>query len=269
MATLVVANTKGGVGKSIISTMVLPVLFVDEYKEVNVYEIDDNNKTSSNLKNKNIDNLNFKSIKIEDMEEDIDKVKLDEFTNAPDILNIIDCGGGNDTIAIVKHLAKSDLYNLTYIVPTNEDLEQFTNLKDTIALIKNNDATANIVLILNRAKSLSKNDVQKQFINLYGSNQYGIDERFSEIESDVNSTFVVKDSHLYGIVKNVYKRTLADMYPEFKELIDNSREHQQKWANEGKEYFMQMMKFYRVGKDVIELVEELKPLKKEIKNDES
>ncbi|SFP02044.1 hypothetical protein [Hydrogenimonas thermophila] len=260
--TLVVANTKGGVGKSIISHMVLPVLFLEDDKTINVYEIDDNNRTS--LK-KNSDNLNFKSIKIKEMEDDIDNVKMDTIINDDSIVNIIDCGGGNDTIAILNHLAKSDMYGLVYIVPVNDDIEQFENTKQTIDLIYSNDKEARIFLIFNRAHSIDFQDVKQQFIAFFGSTQYGIEGRMKDIEERIESEFVLRDSQIYGILKNIYKVTLADEYPKLKYTVEKSRELQEEWARQAKEqgrdYFKKKMSYLRFAKDVLDLVDEIKPLK--------
>ncbi|WOE70123.1 hypothetical protein RZR97_00745 [Hydrogenimonas thermophila] len=257
--TIVVANTKGGVGKSIISHMVLPTLFLDDDKTINVYEIDDNNRTSLNLNDSK--KLNFKSIKIKEMEDDIDQVKMDAIINDDDIVNIIDCGGGNDTLAILDHLAKSDMEGLVYIVPANDDIEQFENVKQTIDMIYKNDKEARIFLIFNRAHSIDFKNIKQQFIAFFGFEQYGIDGRMKEIEEQIEFEFALRDSQIYGILKNVYKVTLADEYPKLKYTVEKSRELQEEWAKQGKEYFKKKMKYLRFAKDILELVDEFKPLK--------
>jgi cellulose biosynthesis protein BcsQ len=259
MATFVIANTKGGVGKTIISHMVLPTLFLEDDKTINVYEIDDNNKTS--LKNKS-EKLNFKSIRIKEMEDDIDQVKMDTIINDENVINIIDCGGGNDTLIILDHLAKNDMQGLLYIIPTNDDMEQFENVKQTLETIRSFDPGAKTIVVFNRANSITSHDVQKQFIGFFGSIDYGIEAKLSKIEHNIDETFALLESNLYGILKNVYKTTLADIYPNLKYTVENSRTLQETWAKDGKEVFLKNMKYFRFAKDTLALVETIKPLKK-------
>ena len=96
MANLVVCNTKGGVGKSFISTQILPLAFDTE---INIFEIDNNNK--SVLKDSS---LNFKTLDLSKAEEALQEADY----NFEDV-NIIDVGGGDDVKKVLEYIQKNDI----------------------------------------------------------------------------------------------------------------------------------------------------------------
>jgi len=259
--TIVVANTKGGVGKTIISHHILPALFVDDDVEINVFEIDDNNRSVINDNNKKV---SYKSIKINEMEDDVDKVKMDDLFSGDKFVNVIDCGGGNDTIAILNHLAKSNMDNITYIIPVNSDIEQVDNVIQTADLINSYSKNAKIILIFNRAKELSY--YKEQFAGFFGSNIYDVAGRMKEVKDKIDDFFVLKESMLYNIIKNVYKTTFAEELSNYQYTVENSKELEREWAKKGMDYFKKQMKFFRLAKDALVLFDEIKPLKELIQS---
>jgi cellulose biosynthesis protein BcsQ len=246
---LTVVNTKGGVGKSTIASQVLPVLFRDTNKDIKVYELDDNNRTF--YKNSKIE---FKTLRTEKSEEAIDEVYFD-LELGEDVINIIDAGGGNDTKVVLEAIKKAELKDVVYFIPINDDFEQFENTKATIELIRSFDKNSKIFLIFNRAISFKIDDIKNQFIAFFGSENYGIEGRFSEIADLIERNFLIlQNTQIISILKNFYGTTLYDFYHENKDLIENSEKYKKEWVQEGREYFKKQMKHFRFAKDVFDLI---------------
>jgi len=246
---LVVANTKGGVGKSTIASQILPVLFRDSGKRIKVYELDDNNKTYYDKSKIEFNTL--KTSKTEDVIDDVDiDLKLGE-----DVVNIIDAGGGNDTKVVLNGIQKAELKDLLYFIPVNDDFEQFENTKTTIEEIRSFDETAKIFLIFNRVFSFSKKDIENQFIAFFGSEEYGIKGRFDEIYPEIeDKILLIQNTQIVSILKNFYNTTLYDFYDENKNLIKNVDEYKKEWVEKGRDYFKKQMKHFRFAKDVFDLI---------------
>ena len=166
--TVVCLNTKGGVGKSTISTMVLPL--VCNCKIVNVYELDDNNKTMFSKS----EHVQFKTLDVNYANSVISEIDFTNLTQSEaSVYNIIDIGGGNDTKTVLEAIKKSDFSGLTYVIPMNDDIEQVTNMFDTIKIIKETDVEAKIYVILNRVERMDEESIRAQFINVFGSENMG------------------------------------------------------------------------------------------------
>jgi cellulose biosynthesis protein BcsQ len=250
MNTFVIVNTKGGVGKSILASQVLPSLFREENKEIKVYELDDNNKTF--YQNSRIE---FKTLKTEKSEDVIDDVYFD-LELGEDVVNIIDSGGGNDTIAVLNAIKKAELQNLTYFIPVNDDFEQFENTKSTIHLIRDFDKNSKIYLVFNRVFSFEIKDITNQFIVFFGSEEYDISGRFDEISNQIEKKILmIQNTQIFSILKNVHNTTLYDFYHKNKDLIENPDKHKKEWVKEGKDYFKKQMKHFRFAKDVFDLID--------------
>jgi len=246
---IVVSNTKGGVGKSFIATQILPLAFYKNKENINVFELDNNNKTLLQSKVLNFKNLNVNAI---------DEILLD-VAFADDTVNIIDAGGGDDTKAVISALAENDVNIDAFIVPITRDFEVIKNLEDTIKLIKDNYKKPQIYVILNKVEQ--GESVEEQFLYLFGNKEYEIDgviDKFNDV------TFIpVKNYKEIDIVKNIYKTTSLDVITSGKEIIDNLKEYQKKWINEAKEkyekideqrkYFAKKMAFYRLIKKMINI----------------
>ena len=117
---LLVVNTKGGVGKSFVATQILPLAL--NSSNINIFELDNNNKTTlkSNL-------INFKNLNTHDLDEILFDVSF-----ADEVVNIIDAGGGDDTIEVITALSKNDVEIDTFVIPVLKDFEVTKNLKDTM-----------------------------------------------------------------------------------------------------------------------------------------
>jgi hypothetical protein len=250
MSAFVVVNTKGGVGKSMIASQVLPILFKEQNKKIKVYELDDNNKTF--YKNSKIE---FSTLVTKRTEDVIDEVYFD-LESGEDIINIIDAGGGNDTKIVLDNIQKVELKNLTYFVPTNDDFEQFENTKATIELIRSFDDNAKIYLIFNRVISFELKEIKKQYVAYFGNEEWGIKGHFEEIANKIEENFLmIQNTQIFALLKNFYNTTLFDFYFENKDLIENFEDYKKEWIKKGREYFKKQMSYFRFAKDVFNLID--------------
>ena len=245
----IVLNTKGGVGKSIVSTQILPLL---TDSEVEIYEVDNNNKTQ--LDNSKLKIKNFTATK---SDEALDEAFFAALSDE-DKFVIVDAGGGDDSKKVITAVEKADIDNVEYYIPLNSDLEQQKNIIDTINLIKSIDKEAKVNLILNRAKSLDEDTIQSQFINIFGDEKYNIDSLFENIKKDVKKVYAVEDNNVLQIVKNIYKTTIKDILANNQDIIDNIAELRKNWVKEGKEEFKKKMSFYRLLKDINNFANQIK-----------
>ncbi|WP_044418594.1 hypothetical protein [Halarcobacter anaerophilus] len=250
-----VPQTKGGVGKSVLSVHVIPMIYKDEDIKVNIFELDNNNRSSlSNSK------LQFKTFKIDKSEEAINKVYFDLVTNNNEV-NIIDCGGGDDTIAVLDYIKKIDMKDIVYIIPVNDDIEQFDNVVETIKAIKDIDKKAETHIFFNRCNDLTEDSVKKQFVGFFGSDVYNIESKVEKIFKDVTSFTFVPNSPLFGILKS-HKISLYDSYKSSKDLVENIVTYRQKWAKEGQKVFNSNIAKFRFAKDILELIDNLSIINK-------
>ncbi|MCT7602303.1 hypothetical protein [Aliarcobacter butzleri] len=251
----VIPQTKGGVGKSTVSGIVATLLYLqNQNKSINLFELDDNNnsKVNSNY-------INHQSLKLKDSEVVIDDIQFSSLSDS-NLVNIVDAGGGNDTKLVLQKLKEIDLSGLNYYIPLNDDMEQVDNLKETIALIRDFDKSANINLILNRCLSLDKLDIQTQFINIFGDDQLDIPNQLNTLK--VDNVFFVPNSNIFSILKSHYKVSLLDSYLSSKDLVQNIDTYRQEWVKNGQEIFKANNKRYRFAKMVVELIDQLKPIQK-------
>lgn len=257
--TYVVINTKGGTGKTNTATNILTTFL--NTKKVVIHELDNNN-TSKLLKSK----LKYKSIKIIDAENVLDQVQF-EFETGKDITNVLDLGGGDDSLKVLQHFQKSGIVGLTYFIPCNDDMEQFDNVLQTIRSIKVADIDPIIYLIFNRVNDMQQSSVKEQFIGFFGSELYGIPPKIQQIQKDVNEIFFVPNSRIFSILKNFYQISLSECYHSALDMTNNIQNYKQAWQKLGEEEYKKNLKVLRFSKDVLELVEQLKPFQKVLKNE--
>lgn len=252
----IIPQTKGGVGKTTISGIIATLLYLKNQNQINLFEIDDNN--SSKVKSNYI---NHQSLKLKDSEVVIDDIQFSSLSDN-NVVNIVDAGGGNDTKIVLQKLKEIDLAGLNYYIPLNDDMEQVDNLKDTITLIRDFDKSATINLVLNRCFTLEKEEIQKQFINIFGSDELDIPNRLVDLK--VDNIFFVPNSNIFSILKSHYRVSLLDSYLSSIDLVQNIDTYRQEWIKEGQEIFKANNKRYRFAKMVVELINQLEPIRKSL-----
>lgn len=251
----IIPQTKGGVGKTTISGIIATLLYLlNHNQKINLFEIDDNNKSRVNS-----NYIDYQSLKLKDSEVVIDDIQFSSLSDS-NVTNIIDAGGGNDTKVVLQKLKEIDLSGLNYYIPVNDDMEQVDNVLDTIILIRDFDKSAKINLVLNRCFTLEKEEIQKQFINIFGSDELDIPNRLVDLK--VDNIFFVPNSNIFSILKSHYKVSLLDSYLSSIDLVQNIDTYRQEWIKEGQEVFKSNNKRYRFAKMVVELINQLEPLKK-------
>ena len=228
----------------------------NQNQKINLFEIDDNNvsRVNSNY-------INHQSLKLKNSEVVIDDIQFTSLSDS-NISNIIDAGGGNDSKLVLQKLNEIDLTGLNYYVALNDDMEQFDNAKDIITLIRDFDKSAKINLVLNRCFTLEKEEIQKQFINIFGSEELDIPNRLTDLK--VDNVFFVPNSPIFSILKSHYKVSLLDSYLSSIDLVRNIDTYRQEWIKEGQDVFKANNKRYRFSKMMVELINQLEPIRKSL-----
>lgn len=257
--TFVVASTKGGSGKSIIASMIIPVLVADTGKKITVYGIDDNN--SINIQSSFID---FKDLKTKDSENVIDETEIKNINSSDDI-SIIDLGGGADTHIFLQAVKKSSIRGLIYLIPLGDDIEQVHNLTETLHEIKSASKDAKIYLILNQVNVMNDESIKRQFIGIYGSEKYDVTPLDKKILEQVEGIYFLEASPLFSILKNIYNITLLDAYIDAKELLTDLDSKKVEWAKKGSEHFKKQNSLVRLAYDVLKLIERIYQMKSIVK----
>lgn len=251
--TYIVLNEKGGVGKSITSKFILPTLLYIPGIKINVYEIDNNNSST----NFDSELINYKLFKISDQNKAIFDISFNEYD--ANTISIVDVGGGDDVLAVLASLSKNEISNPNFIIPTNDDAEQFVNITNTVAKIKKYYNNPKITLVLNKVHDIS--NPRAQFVNLFGNEKWGYKPNFQIIESDIHSMCMIPDSPLFVALKNQYKITLLDMYLHAKDLTDNATEYRKRWkvaAKGNKQYYFDKLDTMNFADDIVAFVNILK-----------
>lgn len=251
----IVVQTKGGAGKTTFSSILSTLLYLqNKENKIQVFELDDNNSTRINS-----DFLSHSSLKLKDSEIALDDIQFNTLSTQ-DVISIIDSGGGNDSKMVLQKLHEIDLTDLNYYIPLTDNMDEIQNFKDTLELIQKFDKNGKINLILNRCLSLDKNEIQKQFINIFGSDELDIPNQLDNLK--VDNIFFVPNSNIFSILKSHYKVSLLDSYLSSLDLVQNIDTYRQEWVKNGQEIFKANNKRYRFAKMVVELIDQLKPIQK-------
>lgn len=254
--TFICVSTKGGPGKTTMATQVLPIVLAGKSKQqITIYSLDDNN--THGVKSAYI---KFNQLKMKDTEDVLDEVELLNLCKN-DTVNIIDAGGGNDTLHLLKIIKKTRIKGIHYVIPITDDIDQIHNLRETISSIKKASDDAVIHLILNRVYTLDEDKIKEQFLGVFGSKKYMIKAMPSELSNDIQGVYFVPGTPIFSILKNVYKTTLLDSYYEAEDLLDDLESKKSQWVLEGADVFNKNNAQVRLADDVIKLVDKLQPLK--------
>lgn len=192
----VVAATKGGVGKSLVSFNVLPLFTKDDFL---IYEIDNNNDTLATYENSKVLKDKVKNLKVNDAEDELDLIFYDALANEKDI--ILDLGGGDDSKKVLEFIKMQPKDNIVYIVPTLA-ASDIKNLKDTYEMI---DDKSKALIVLNGY--YDRDDLKKEFLFYFGSEAAGVESFKNQYKTNEVS---IPFDHLFNIAKT-FKLTLLDL----------------------------------------------------------
>lgn len=262
MKNLVIANTKGGVGKTNISLNILPSLLKTDKNTITYYQLDNNNKIDVTS-----DNINIKQFKLNNLEEALTEVEF----SAEDV-NIIDCGGGDDTIKVLEELKNCVLEDLKFIIPINKNLSIRHNIEETIRIIKDNFDNPEIYLCFN---FLDKDkDLKKEYINIFGDEIFDI-KPISLAEFQADSCYVL-NTNLFQILE-LKNMILIDSYIELFSLVKNKEKLSKKQKEElhkkikngeitkeeGQKEYLILRNKIRQAEKIVNLVNELREANKD------
>lgn len=154
-------SSKGGSGKTSICFNVLTAIL----KQFTLIEIDNNNNTSQIYLNSAVLKTNsVKSVKINDAEAVFDQAMFEALNGASEDI-IIDSGGGDDTLHVIKLLLEyTNIDDCIFIIPFLQSRAQIQNALDTYKLVQGRK----VVFILNGA------DKKEDFVFWFGSTEYDV-----------------------------------------------------------------------------------------------
>ena len=194
----VIANTKGGVGKTTTAVnLACQLSYLD--RDFKIVEIDNNNNSlifsnSEILKDKGM------TVKTDEKAKAIGGIFFNLAKN-PNMDYIVDIGGGDDFHQIIESLKELDLPK-TYLIPATSDKKYLTNAKDTFEEI--NDPS-NTYFVLNRCYS---DDPKKEYIYFFGNQKLGV-KPVSDIFKDAKY-FTMPYSNFYQIAEDD-EQTILDL----------------------------------------------------------
>ena len=192
---LVNASTKGGGGKTTTSTHVLAWL-IYKGEKINVVEIDNNN-VSSVFDNSEI--ITCKSITTNQKEL---RLALAEASFDPAQNYIIDAGGGDDSLAVIREVIALG-EEVEFYIPIMPDRKTLHNVKETVEAIGGNYP---IHLILN---NFNRGEREEAFWFIFGDEERGFKPNLG-ILKQFKSVISVPNSKTIGQAE-VYGKTVGDV----------------------------------------------------------
>lgn len=185
----IIANTKGGVGKSLTSIVVACLLHA-QGKKFKIIEIDDNNDSLGFKKSEFIKSENAVSFKLNKKDEALSDMFFDLM--AEDDMNyIIDIGGGNDTQIV--ELLKSTNIPKKYIIPTSRIKKYIKNADDTFEMI---DDPENTIFLLNQYSDIE--NIEEEFIYFFGNEKFGIEKESKNFNKENYLTLPLSNSFQFA-----------------------------------------------------------------------
>ena len=194
----VFVNTKGGVGKSTIAWHLMPTIFPN----CSILEIDNNN--ISNIYSKSELIARSESITLNECNSRLEEISFELLDTSSSGVLIIDCGGGDDTVTVlkqVKELALDELADVTYIVPVMNSLSQAKNAIDMSVYL----ADKRVIFALNNITSFQT--IQKDWVFWFGDEYLGIESYYEKLEEP--ECIYVPASPLFELAA-LYNVTIGD-----------------------------------------------------------
>lgn len=242
----VAVSTKGGEGKTFTCLQILPILFLN--KNINIFEVDNNNDSKKMIEKSQ--KISFKSFKIDDGLDAIDEIEFNNMLTQDDSINILDAGGGDDTLKLLAILKEKELFGLTYVVPMSNSIANVDNALQTINAILDFDKDAKINLVLNKCPSFHFNDIKSKFKSFFGDESFGLPSRYEEFKEKIQNINYLTETDLPDIISSKHRYALVDAYLKAEIIIENYDEVKAEWAKKGKEEFLKSIKLNRINEEI-------------------
>lgn len=145
---IVIINSKGGASKSTTAYQVASTYFLFKNEDVVLFELDNQNKDSSNFTNSQI-----KSVQIQvDFDKQLNNTTRDLFLNQDSKNKVVDVGGNQTTTEFINSINQTKMYNLIdlFIIPISGGHQDVVNAKATFDLISKFDKK--VVFCLSRSR---------------------------------------------------------------------------------------------------------------------
>lgn len=246
-------TTKGGEGKTFLALHIIPVLFLD--KNINIFEVDNNNDSKKMIEKSQ--KISFKSFKIDDGLDAIDEIEFNNMLTQDDSINILDAGGGDDTLKLLAILKEKELFGLTYVVPMSNSIANVDNALQTINAILDFDKDAKINLVLNKCPSFDFNEIKSRFKSFFGNESFGLPSRYEEFKEKIQNINYLTETDLPDIISSKHQYALVDAYVKAKVIIENYDEVKAEWGKKGKEEFLKAKKLNRINEEIYDYCQTL------------
>jgi len=195
----VVTNNKGGVGKSLLSHQILPLLVSDNFE---VLEIDNNNNTAATFSDSKLLKDKTRRIKVKHADDELDDVFFEAMSNEKDI--IVDGGGGDDSNVILKLLSEQPQENIKYVIPFMVGSDT-ANAEDTYNRIPNKD---NVLFILNSYHDIE--NLTEEFLFFMGDKASDNPSLAKVLKEDLNY-MLIPFSSIFKQAQNNHNMTIKDL----------------------------------------------------------
>lgn len=207
----IVVNTKGGVGKSTVSSQFLAAyLFSKNQEIVDFVEIDDENKSVAKLSESEI--LNAKVVSLELLSKFIDNVTLSN----QDL--IIDVGGNYTATKFLEALKNSGgfMSETVYYIPMLHGDQDALNAHQTYTAIREFDKKSKVIFVLNNCQNYKN----IEHIEYYYPFFFGREElEIEPLQRDTNTDFITLAASEFYLVASKLKQTIYE-YANNSELED-------------------------------------------------
>jgi len=195
----IIANTKGGVGKTTTAVNLATLLAFRE-KKFKIVELDNSNNSMIFSNSEILNQDTAVSLQLDQKTQAIGSMMFNLAKNK-EMDFILDLGGGDDSKVMIESLKEIDLPK-TWIIPTTSDKKYLKNASDTFKLIDDSQST---IFVLNKANS---QEHKTEFMYFFGSQKYGVkavDECFTD-----SQYFVIPSSPFFQIAEDD-EQTLLDL----------------------------------------------------------
>lgn len=243
---IVIANTKGGVGKSTVAQHVAP--FVLGSNKTRILEADTHNESSIAVEASN--RVVFSSFKVrgKGVDDVTDEAMIS--TLADELDTVIDAGAGDDTIETVLAVAKN-FKNFEVWIPLDMSFE---NLRNSIDTAKAVPSGIKKVLLFQNFNHIS------EFWAIFGNNDFGVEQNLEFMEY-FDETMEIPRSSLFGFAK-LYRTTLLDLADIHQTYEFESVKSE--WARMPREDFRARMSRHRLSMAAYELLSAVKASRKAV-----